>query len=99
MGAVEGFVDASGFSSFVFWVKGLSGGELFQVGLKDTSGTEVTIESKALVLVSSSEWRQVLIGLDDFAGVNTAAIENVSFGFNRNHGEGAICLDDMAFLP
>ncbi len=95
----SGSFDASGFSALVFWVKGASGGETFQIGLKDTDGTEVKVESEPLVLVSASEWRSVTVPLSEFEdeGVNIASLENMNFGFNRNHGSGSICIDDIAF--
>jgi hypothetical protein len=95
--APGGYLDASGFSELVFWVKGTSGGETFQVGLKDTSGREVKVESGSLVIVSSSDWRPVRVPLSEFTGVNTASVENMNLGFNRNHGSGTICIDDIVF--
>jgi hypothetical protein len=91
------YFDASRFSEFVFWVKGTSGGETFQIGLKDASGKEVKVESETLLIVSSSEWRQVRVPLSKFTDVNTASVENVNLGFNRDHGSGTICIDDIAF--
>lgn len=95
--APEGYFDASGFSDLVFWVKGTSGGETFQIGLKDTSGREVKVESQSLVIVSSSDWRPVRVPLSEFTDVNLASVENVNLGFNRNHGSGIICIDDIVF--
>ncbi len=95
--APTGSFNASAFSTFTFWVKGTSGGELFQIGLKDTGGREVKIESEDLVIVSAAEWRQVQAELSDFTDVNTASVENVNLGFNSDHGSGTICLDDFAF--
>ena len=93
----EGHFDASDFSFFEFWVKGASGGETFQIGLKDTNEIEVKVESTDLTVVSASEWRKVVVGLSKFSGVNTAIVENVNFGFNANHDQGTLCMDDMAF--
>lgn len=97
--APAGHFDASatGRSSLTFWVRGTRGGELFQLGLKDTSGNEFKIESENLVVISSTEWRQVSVDLSDFTGVNAASIENISFAFSRNDGEGTLCLDDVRF--
>ncbi|HEY4690720.1 MAG TPA: hypothetical protein VIK33_15500 [Anaerolineae bacterium] len=97
--AARGSFDASMFSSLVVWVKGDSGGETFQIGLADTSGKEVKLESIDLVTVSAAEWRMVAVPLSKFEGVNTASIKNVNLGFNSNHGSGAICVDDIAFAP
>ena len=92
-------LDASGFSALALWVKGSSGSETFQIGLRDTDDREVKVESEPLVLVSASEWRQVKVELGYFRdnGVNVASLKNLNFGFNRNHGSGMICIDDIAF--
>jgi len=95
--APEGYFDASGFSDLVFWVKGTSGGETFQIGLKDTSGREAKVESESLVIASPSDWRPVRVPLGEFRDVNVASVENVNLGFNRNHGSGTICIDDIVF--
>jgi len=92
---------AIGFTKFTFWVKGASGGETFQIGLKDTEPKEVKVDSTRYVLVSASEWKPVEIPLNHFADnkgpVNIATIENVSFDFDKRHGAGNICIDDVAF--
>ncbi len=90
--------NASRFSAIEFWVRGAAGDETFQIGLKDTDETEVKVESKPLVVLSPSEWVKVRVDLGKFAGVNTASIRNVNFGFNRDHGTGSICIDDIAFV-
>lgn len=92
------YFDASSFRNFSFWVKGTIGGEIFQVGLKDTSGNEVKVESDTLLIVST-DWIHVEVPLGKFKGVNTTSIENVNFGFNKNHGTGSICIDDISFTP
>jgi hypothetical protein len=93
-----GHFDASGFSALTFWVRGSSGSETFQVGLKDTSGNEIKLESDQLLDVTT-DWKPAAIPLSAFKGVNPARIENLNFGFNRDHGSGSICLDDIAFIP
>jgi hypothetical protein len=97
-----GHFNASGFSILNFWVRGSSGGETFQIGIKDTSGKEVKLESSNLIVVSDT-WTQVAVPLssfeDDRGRVNMASIANLNFGFNRNHGIGTICIDDLVFSP
>jgi hypothetical protein len=90
--------DASGFRSFTFWIKGNAGRETFQVGLKDTSGKEYKVESDKMLVVSTG-WMQANVLLSEFKGVNPSSIENVNFGFNKNHGKGSICIDDLVFTP
>lgn len=90
--------DASGFTHFTFWVRGLKGGETFQIGLRDTNEIEAKIESTDYVLVTT-DWTNVAIKLDEAKAknVNVAKLLNVNLGFNANHGTGAICIDDIAF--
>ncbi len=90
------YFDFSGFSTLTFWVKGTYGGETFQVSLKDTEGNEVKVESDTLLIVTA-DWTLVKVHLNKFKGVNTASVENINFGFNKNHGTGSICIDDIFF--
>ena len=94
--APRGYLDVSRFTHLVFWVKGKSGRESFQVGLRDTSGTEVKVESATLV-VNISDWSIVAVPLSSFRGVRTSSVKNVNFGFNDKHGAGSLCIDDIYF--
>jgi hypothetical protein len=100
--ATPRYFDASSFLSFVIWVKGGIGGETFQIGIKDITGKEVKIETKTLVIVSTTQWKKITISLSKFADeggqVNMARINNINIGLNKNHGAGSICLDDIAFV-
>lgn len=91
--------DASEFSALTFWVKGMAGGETFQIGLKDTGLKEIKVDSKRFVVVSATEWGMVSVPLSEFRdkGVNIASLNNMNFGFNSAHGSGQICIDDIAF--
>ena len=90
--------DISGYSTLSFWVKGASGDETFQIGIKDTRGNEPKIESVTLFLVTS-DWSQVAIPLTMFKGIVSTSIENMNFGFNKNHATGSICIDDISLIP
>jgi hypothetical protein len=90
--------DASEFRNLVFWVKGMSGGEKFQVALKDTNDREVWIETSRILEVTQ-DWQLATVQLHDFWMVNISSIENLNFGFNGSHGSGSICIDDIAFTP
>jgi hypothetical protein len=92
------YFDATHFSTVIFWVKGTAGHETFQVGLRDIDGKESKVETKIL-LVLSAEWMELKIPLSKFTGVNTDLIKNINFGFNKNHGSGTICIDDITFVP
>ena len=91
-------LDASGFNHFSFWVRGASGEELFEIGLKDTSAREIRIASKDWIAASDlKQGIQVIIPLAEFKGVNQQSLNNISFSFNALHGSGSICIDSMAF--
>jgi len=79
----------------MIWVKGDQGGETFQIGVKDLSGKEVKIESEVGVIVSSTAWSQLVVDLEDFAGVDLGSVENINLGFNKNHGAGKVCVDEI----
>ena len=82
-----------------FYVKGIEGKETFQIGLLDsstTAGKEPKIESKGKYPVSA-KWTKVSIPLTQFKGVKMNSLKNLNFGFNKAHGTGSICIDDIAF--
>jgi hypothetical protein len=93
----SGRFDASRFERLVFHLKGARGGEKFQVGLKDTSGAEFKVESKDRLVTSSSEWTEFVVPLSAFKGVDRKRVENVNLGFNKTHGTGMLCVDEIAF--
>ena len=73
----------------------------FHIGLKDTSKKEVKVEAREVIAVSASDWQKVVVPLSRFADtsgqVNSATVENISFGFGSSHGAGNLCIDDIAF--
>jgi len=87
--------DASRFTQLTFWVKGQRGSERFQVGLKDTRRKETKIESTVLAPVSRTNWQPLTIALSRFSGVDLKRVDNLNFGFNRNHGSGEVCIDQI----
>jgi hypothetical protein len=91
--------DASEFSTFTFWVKGMASGETFQIGFKDTNLKEIKVDSTRFAVVTTTGWSVVNVPLSEFRdkGVDIASLENVSIGFNSAHGSGQICIDDIAF--
>jgi hypothetical protein len=91
-GQLQGGFDASGFTTLSFWVRGAVGNEKFEVGLKDKNGTETKIQFAA-----DSVGRNTLIGLNKFSSVNLSSLENLNFSFNKTHGSGSICIDDIVF--
>ena len=99
VGSPDSHFDASEYSIFRFWVRGASGGETFQIGIKDTSGREEKIESSLLTVVGE-QWTPISVELSEFEDdISLDSIENVNLGFNESHGSGTICVDDIEFAP
>jgi hypothetical protein len=93
-----GRFDASDFDRVSFSVKGKKGGEIFEIGLKDTSGKETKIQSEEVRAARfADEWTRLVIPLDDFKGVDQESIENVNVGFTHLHGRGTMCIDEIRF--
>lgn len=94
-------LEGEGFTKLTLMVRGKSGGETFQIGLKDRDQKEIMVQSERYVLVRSDEWRAIVIPLSDFfdqnGHVDLATIENMSIGFSSAHGSGSICIDEIAF--
>ena len=97
-GASGGSFDAAQFRQLSLWVKGTAPGG-FHIGLKDTNEREVKVEAKSYVMVGPDAWQEVWVPLSAFAdgGVSLAALRNLNLGFNRDHGAGELCVDDIAF--
>jgi hypothetical protein len=97
-----GYFDASTFTNFTFAVRGKEGDEEFLIGMKDVTGSEVTLESKSYVKVTPTEWQIVTIPLSRFTHkgttINPSALDNVAFSFDERQGSGSICMDDIAFV-
>ncbi len=93
--APEGTVNLSEYSTLVFWVKGGTGSERFQIGIKDSLKREPKIESTDLIVLSR-EWQQVRVPLNRFVDANLGLINNINFGFNKNHSNGVLCIDDIS---
>jgi hypothetical protein len=66
--------------------------------LKDTTKLERYTRSNDFVVVSAERWQRVSVPLSVFAGVNLGTVENINIAFNRDHGSGSICIDDIAFI-
>ena len=96
--SIEKRYDASEFSSLSFWVKGRSGNETFQIGIKDTHGEEYKIETSELTIIST-DWVKITIQFEDVTKIDFASLANINFGFNASHGEGTIFIDDISFEP
>ena len=94
-----GNFNASGFSALSFQVRAMSGSGHFAVGLKDTADVEEKVPSGEVAAVSSERWSAVNIPLSRFEPVNLQSLENFSITFVPEDGNGAICVDEIAFTP
>ncbi len=93
----DGYFNSFPFTNLSFWVKGATGNESFQIAMKDTDKNEYWITSTS-VFVTTPDWTQVSIPLSKFEKVNMSSLANMSFGFNKDHKSGSICIDDISFV-
>ncbi len=96
----DGYFKALSYSKLEFWVIGKSGGETFQIGLRDTNHNEAKDKSAPLVTVSAQTWQQVNVPLSIFRDrVDLSRITRLILVFTRAEGSGTIYIDDIAFVP
>ena len=93
--SLRGYVDLTKYAELHFWVKGNTGKEKFQIGIKDNLKHEYKTESSNLIVLSGN-WQLIRISLKRFTGVNLAFVENINIGFNENHTGGVLCIDDIS---
>lgn len=86
-------LNLSGYKTLSFGTRGRIGGEKFIIGIQDIKGAE----AKHQVTAVSAGWFIQEIPLDVFQGVDRMHVRNVNIGFNREHGQGTICIDDIKF--
>lgn len=94
--APNGYIDLTEYSALVFWVKAGTGAERFQIGIKDDMKREQKIESRDLIVLSQ-DWQLVRVPLNRFRDVNLGFVNNINFGFNTNHSNGVLCVDEIYF--
>ncbi|MBL0058789.1 MAG: CIA30 family protein [Elusimicrobia bacterium] len=87
--------NVSGYRYLAFDLRGEKGGEIFQLGLRDTQGQE---RKKAISLYvdTPTTWQRVYVPLADFAGVNLASLDNLNLGFGSKL-KGRVFFDNIAF--
>ncbi len=96
------YVDASAYRYLSFWLKGQKGGEEFDIALKDSTwpqheDTNPTVNLRRyLPKGAPSEWRQVLIPLADFQGLNPRALAGMTISFVQP-GDYRVYLDNLGF--
>jgi hypothetical protein len=87
--------DVSKFRFLAFDLHGDLGGELFEVGLRDTKGQEKK-KGIGTYIDTPVKWKRVFVPLSDFTGVNMASLDNLSLGFGSKQ-KGRVYLDNIAF--
>jgi hypothetical protein len=88
---------AEGFGYLAFDLKGGEGGESFEIGMRDLAGKE----KKFLIsrfADPTEEWKEVLIPLSEFDGLNLASLDNINIGFSDREPEGLVYLDNIRFV-
>jgi len=91
---------ASDFSTLSFWVRGVKGGEKFEVSLRDASQREVML--LPLPDGAPKEWKEVRIPLSPLANeVNLSKLDvlNIHFGDSVGNPKNTVLyIDDVAFI-
>jgi hypothetical protein len=90
-----GGIDASHAQSLQFRVRGLAGGESFNVYLDD--GTKRKPVDSAKYVAVSKDWKDVSVPLDVFArqGVDLSHLEELQFVFEWKQMSGTVYVDDI----
>ncbi|MCM8812298.1 MAG: hypothetical protein NC910_04540 [Candidatus Omnitrophica bacterium] len=94
--------DLSEYLTMTFWVRGKKGGETFELGMNDT----VSNKREDAVIAGSiyrylpdgitTEWRQVIVPLEDFFGADLKRVYTIVLNFNEE-GEGTLWISDIEF--
>lgn len=94
--ALGGAFDASAYDYLTFWLKS---GETrkFQIGISDTFGQEDRVDLDNWVILRPDEWAFFRVPLDRFPNVDFAHVKNINLGFNQDHGQGSLCIDNIGF--
>lgn len=87
-------LSAKDYSQLTFMVKGETGKETFDIGIKDTSNVEKKLPLSQFAEIGK-EWRKVIIPLKEFAGVNLASLGNINIGFSDAQDAGRLYLDQI----
>jgi hypothetical protein len=98
----EQYLDASGYRYLSFRVKGAKGGEDFDITLEDSTWRQHEDSNPTRPLGAylaggaPTAWREVLIPLSDFAGLDTSKLFNLIFVFSKE-GDYRLEVDDIGF--
>ncbi len=93
--ALDG-VSSKDYSNLTFMIKGETGKETFEIGVKDTSNMERKLPLSQFAEIGK-DWRKVSIPLKEFAGVNMDSLGNINIGFSDAQEAGHVYLDNLQF--
>ncbi|MDP3790098.1 MAG: hypothetical protein Q8R48_06845, partial [Candidatus Omnitrophota bacterium] len=90
--------DASKYTNLSFYIKGLAGGEHFNIYLKDNTGHS-EYASITDYLAVTTDWKKATIPLADFAakGLDLRFLQEMQFVFEWADMSGTIYVDELAF--
>lgn len=95
----SGHYDISDKSALIFWLRGTTGRETFQVALRHEEGDDIAVQIGSIITaLNTTAMEMVIIPLDQFAGLDKTSLAAMSIGFNPSHGSGSFCVDDFAFV-
>jgi len=92
--------NVSGSDYVLFWVKGVIGGEVFYVGLKDTNSNEHKVPVTDYLSAITTYYQEVAIKTSHFTNVDMTTLDNFSITFRNDYGgpsTGTVYIDDLQF--
>ncbi|HET7842195.1 MAG TPA: hypothetical protein VFM21_11340, partial [Terriglobia bacterium] len=98
----ERYLNASSYRYLSFWLKGSQGGEDFDITLEDNTWRQHEDSNPTRPLRAylergaPTEWREVLIPLSDFAGLDPGKLYNLVLVFTKA-GDSRLLVDDIGF--
>lgn len=94
---LQGF-NAKGYNYISLKVKGETGGEVFEVGIKSKANNiEKKLNIKSYIDITT-DWQEVKIPFSDFVGVDFNSIDNINISFGDFSKKGVVYIDDIKFL-
>ncbi|MBI3333024.1 MAG: hypothetical protein HYZ93_02910 [Candidatus Omnitrophica bacterium] len=97
------YFDLGPYKSVRFWVRGLKGGESFEIGMADRSWLTIGDSVKAgpveryLAGGVTAEWKEVVIPLSDFGKLDWTQMGSFVINFPQP-GQGTVFVDDLRFI-
>lgn len=91
-------LDISAAKKLSLWIKGVKGGEEFEMHFKDEDGNEAGVDV-ARYLKVTKDWQELIIPLTDFVKINFNNLRSLTLIFRGKPEEvsGMIYIDDIVF--